>query len=107
LHQLVRAFFERFERANLSSDVATIGSLYADTFLFGGPSGVQAVKKEDFPSVGGSTLQAASRGVFAVSQLEGEIGGRRKIRHPVANASDMTIQSSSVPSVNSNLRVFL
>jgi ketosteroid isomerase-like protein len=48
LDQVVKAFFERFERANLSSDVPSIGNLYADTFLFAGPNGVQAVKKEDF-----------------------------------------------------------
>lgn len=48
MEQLVRAFLERYERANSSSDLITVASLYADTFMFGGPNGVQAVKKEDF-----------------------------------------------------------
>jgi ketosteroid isomerase-like protein len=51
MDQLVRAFFERYERANSSSDLSAIASLYADTFLFGGPNGVQAVKKQDFLKV--------------------------------------------------------
>jgi ketosteroid isomerase-like protein len=44
----IKDFFDRFEQANASSDFATIGELYADTFLFGGPKGVQPVKKADF-----------------------------------------------------------
>jgi hypothetical protein len=48
MDQLVRDFFLRYERANGSLDVSGIGGLYADTFMFGGPKGVQTVKKEDF-----------------------------------------------------------
>jgi hypothetical protein len=44
----VKEFFLQYERANYSSDVSVISGLYADTFMFGGPNGVQAVKKEDF-----------------------------------------------------------
>ena len=47
----VEEFFRRFEQANQDFDVAVIGKLYADTFMFGNPQGVQAVKKEDFVRV--------------------------------------------------------
>ena len=47
----VNEFFLQYERANSSSDVSAIGGLYADTFMFGGPNGVQAVKKDDFLKV--------------------------------------------------------
>jgi hypothetical protein len=43
-----KGFFQRYEALNSSSDAARIGELYADAFLFGGPGGVQAVRKEDF-----------------------------------------------------------
>jgi len=48
MDQLVRDFLERYERANSAGDVAAIGRLYADTFLFGGPAGVRALPKDDF-----------------------------------------------------------
>ena len=48
MNQRVKEFFLTYEKANSSSDVSAIGSLYADSFMFGGPNGVQAVKKEDF-----------------------------------------------------------
>jgi hypothetical protein len=48
MEKQVKEFFLQYERANSSSDITEIGGLYADTFLFGGPNGVQAVKKEDF-----------------------------------------------------------
>jgi hypothetical protein len=51
MEQLVRAFCEAYERANSISDFAAIGGLYAETFLFAGPHGAQAVKKEDFLKV--------------------------------------------------------
>ena len=51
MEQRVKEFFLQYERANSSSDVAEIGELYADTFMFGGPNGVQTVKKEDFLKV--------------------------------------------------------
>ena len=44
----IKDFFDRFQQANASSDFATIGELYADTFMFCGPKGVQAVKKAEF-----------------------------------------------------------
>lgn len=44
-------FFRLYEKANLESDVELVSRLYADTFMFAGPQGVQAVKKEDFVKV--------------------------------------------------------
>ena len=44
-------FFRLYEQANLDFDVQLIAKLYADTFMFGNPQGVQAVKKEDFVKV--------------------------------------------------------
>jgi hypothetical protein len=51
MNREVKDFFLKFEKANLSSDVPGLSRLYADTFMFGGPKGVQAVKKEDFLKV--------------------------------------------------------
>jgi len=51
MNQRVTEFFLQYERANSSSDVSSSGDLYADTFMFGGPQGVQAVKKADFLKV--------------------------------------------------------
>ncbi len=48
MEQIVQRFFEKFERANASSDLKTIAGLYADTFMFGGRNGVQVVRKEAF-----------------------------------------------------------
>jgi hypothetical protein len=44
-------FFRLYEHANRDFDVPLIAKLYADTFMFGNPQGVQAVKKEDFVKV--------------------------------------------------------
>jgi hypothetical protein len=41
-------FFRLYEQANRDFDVQLMAKLYADTFMFGNPQGVQAVKKEDF-----------------------------------------------------------
>lgn len=48
MNQAVKQFFDEYERANATSDVAAIASLYPDTFMFAGVNGVKAVKKEDF-----------------------------------------------------------
>ena len=48
MEQQVKEFFLQYAKANSASDVPAIGDLYADTFMFGGPSATQAVKKEDF-----------------------------------------------------------
>ena len=47
----VKQFLEQYERANASCDLAAIGTVYADIFMFAGPKGVQAVKKDDFLKV--------------------------------------------------------
>lgn len=51
MDQLVKEFFLRYEKANRSSDVSGMGGFYADTFMFGGPNGIQTVRKEDFLKV--------------------------------------------------------
>ena len=47
----VKSFFTRYEAANTIFDVEQIGACYAEVFMFGGPGGVQCVKKEDFLKV--------------------------------------------------------
>ena len=51
MDEKVREFFARYEKANTEFDVPEIASLYADVFLFGGPQGVQSIKKDDFVKV--------------------------------------------------------
>ena len=48
LNAAVRAFFEKYERANAVADSATLAACYADVFFFAGPDGAQPVKKDDF-----------------------------------------------------------
>ena len=48
MNEEVKSFFARYEAANAIFDVEQIGACYADVFMFGGPEGVQCVKKEDF-----------------------------------------------------------
>jgi hypothetical protein len=47
----MRSFFETFAGAVNKGDNETLTSLYADTFMFGGVQGAQAVKAEDFKLV--------------------------------------------------------
>jgi ketosteroid isomerase-like protein len=47
----VTEFFEAYERATQSLDSAFLGSAYAETFMFAGPRGIQAVKRDDFLKV--------------------------------------------------------
>ena len=47
----VKSFFSGYEAANAIFDVEQIACCYADSFMFGGPEGVQYVKKEDFLKV--------------------------------------------------------
>ena len=42
----VEEFFRSYEQANNDFDVQLIAKLYAETFMFGNPQGVQAVKKK-------------------------------------------------------------
>src|SRR5262245_44587169 len=52
LSDIVRNFFEEYERSIKASDSEGapefIASLYSDSFMFAGPQGAQTVKKEDF-----------------------------------------------------------
>jgi ketosteroid isomerase-like protein len=65
MDQAVTDFFKQYERANTASDASCISSLYADTFMFGGPNGVQALKKEDFlKAVPRMKAHFASLGLF-------------------------------------------
>ena len=47
----VEDFYRRYEQANHDFDLPLIATLYADTFMFGNPQGVQAIKKDDFVKV--------------------------------------------------------
>jgi hypothetical protein len=47
----VKSFFSGYETANATFDLEQIAAYYADVFMFGGPEGVQCVKKEDFLKV--------------------------------------------------------
>ena len=70
MNQRVKEFFLTYDKANSSSDVSAIGSLYADSFMFGGPNGVRAVKKEDFLKiVPKMKMQFSSMGI-SETQLE-------------------------------------
>ncbi len=44
----VTTFFKSYEKAIKSSDPALMSQIYGESFLFGGPSGSQSVKLEDF-----------------------------------------------------------
>lgn len=51
LNGRIREFFDQYERANAEFDLQKIVALYGDVFLFGGPQGAQAVKRDDFVRV--------------------------------------------------------
>lgn len=51
MEQSANSFFIEYQRATSSSDVSAIAALYADTFVFGGMGGSQAVNKADFLKV--------------------------------------------------------
>jgi hypothetical protein len=51
MDELVKAFFETYEKANSTSDFAAIGDLYPETFLFAGPNAARSVSKADFLKV--------------------------------------------------------
>jgi ketosteroid isomerase-like protein len=51
MNQDVEAFFEKYEKALSDSDVSAMAAQYADVFMFGGPQGVQSIKKDDFLKV--------------------------------------------------------
>ena len=45
---IVRKFFEDYERSSNAPDPELIASQYSDSFMFAGLQGVQAIKKDDF-----------------------------------------------------------
>lgn len=47
----IEEFFAAYEKATAPLDLAFLGAAYADTFMFAGPGGVQAVKRDDFLKV--------------------------------------------------------
>jgi ketosteroid isomerase-like protein len=47
----IRDFFEAYAEATASLDLAFLESAYGNTFMFAGPGGVQAVKRDDFLKV--------------------------------------------------------
>lgn len=47
----VRKFFEDYEKGGQTLDLELPARQYGDSFMFAGPQGVQAVKKEDFLKV--------------------------------------------------------
>ena len=47
----VKSFFSGYETANAIFDLERIAACYADVFMFGGPEGVQCVKKDEFLKV--------------------------------------------------------
>jgi hypothetical protein len=49
--EAVRQFFAAYARATASVDTAFLESAYAEQFMFGGPGGVRAVRREDFLKV--------------------------------------------------------
>ena len=51
MDELVRAFFESYAKANSTLDVAAIGDLYAETFIFAVRNTAKPVRKEDFLKV--------------------------------------------------------
>jgi hypothetical protein len=48
MNPMVTKFFEIYEKSLAEAAVSTVAALYSDVFMFGGPRGVQLVKKEDF-----------------------------------------------------------
>ena len=48
MNPLVTKLFEIYEKSVSEATVSTVGALYSDVFMFGGPRGVQPVKKDDF-----------------------------------------------------------
>ena len=69
----IKEFFDAFAKATASLDLAFFGTAYGDTFLFAGPGGVQAVKRDDFLKIvpkRGAFFKAAGLVVSEVRSLE-------------------------------------
>ena len=69
----IREFFDEYAKATGSLDLAFLGTAYGDTFMFAGPGGVQAVKRDDFLKVvpkRGAFFRAAGLVASEVRRLE-------------------------------------
>jgi hypothetical protein len=69
----IREFFDVYASATGSLDLAVLGSAYGETFVFASPSGVQAVKRDDFLKVvprRGAFFRAAGLVASKVVRLE-------------------------------------
>lgn len=51
MNRTTEVFFKKYEQAISESDVSAIAAQYADAFMFGGPQGVQSIKKDEFLKV--------------------------------------------------------
>jgi hypothetical protein len=51
MNPLVKQFFEIYEKSLSEATVSTVAALYSEVFMFGGPRGVQSIKKDDFLKV--------------------------------------------------------
>jgi ketosteroid isomerase-like protein len=47
----VKAFFDEYEASLAGSDLAAITARYGESFVFSGPQGTQAVRRDDFAKV--------------------------------------------------------
>jgi ketosteroid isomerase-like protein len=71
--KMIREFFDAYAKATGSLDLTFLGSAYGDTFLFVGPGGVQAVKRDDFLKVvpkRGAFFKAAGLVASEIRRLE-------------------------------------
>ena len=69
----IREFFDAYAKATGSLDLAFFGTAYGETFLFAGPGGVQAVKRDDFLKVvpkRGAFFRAAGLVASDIRRLE-------------------------------------
>src|SRR5438445_12853869 len=69
----IREFFDAYAKATGSLDLAFLGTAYGDTFMFASPSGIQAVKRDDFLKVvpkRGAFFRAAGLVASEVRRLE-------------------------------------
>jgi len=69
----IEEFFSAYAKATGSLDLAFFGTAYGDPFMFAGPGGVQAVKRDDFLKVvpkRGAFFKAAGQVASVIGSLE-------------------------------------
>lgn len=102
MDQSVKNFFEQYQTATASSDLATIGRLYADTFMFAGPNGTQAVNKQDFLKIvpkmkahfaamglSETTLQSVEATSIDSKYLLAKVGWKMTVRRDIGSAAQV------------------